>query len=260
MTEIVTDFERIRMVGSAYRKTGRPVALVPLGLGVHAGHIALVHAAARRRGAVVVAAVEEGVDAAALEGVDYLWFYRDLWPKGQRTQVVPLDHGLEPVADLAPELTRILALIGALGPSEVFVGEKDYELLVALGQAINDLHLGVRVRGVPVVRMPDGVPVSLRNAEVPVQAREQAGALSAALTAGAYAAEDGAQAVLSVARQVLAAAGVEPEYLALRGRDLGPAPEVGDARLLVAATIGGVRLIDNVGVPIGIGFRNIDNG
>ena len=43
-----------------------------------------------------------------------------------------------------------------------------------------------------------------------------------------------------------------------RGRDLGMPPEEGDARLLVAATIGGVRLIDNVGLPLGIGFNNIE--
>ncbi len=38
---------------------------------------------------------------------------------------------------------------------------------------------------------------------------------------------------------------------ALRGPDLGPAPAAGEARLLVAARIGGVRLIDNVMVMIG---------
>ena len=54
------------------------------------------------------------------------------------------------------------------------------------------------------------------------------------------------------------AAGVEPEYLEVRGRDLGTPPEEGDARLLVAATIGGVRLIDNVGLPLDIGFNNIE--
>ena len=57
---------------------------------------------------------------------------------------------------------------------------------------------------------------------------------------------------------MLRAAGVEPEYLEVRGRDLGAPPVEGDARLLVAATIGGVRLIDNVGLPLGIGFNNIE--
>ena len=42
------------------------------------------------------------------------------------------------------------------------------------------------------------------------------------------------------------------------GRDLGEPPAEGDARLLVAATIGGVRVIDNVGLPLGIGFTNIE--
>lgn len=51
---------------------------------------------------------------------------------------------------------------------------------------------------------------------------------------------------------------MQPDYLELRARDFGPAPEEGDARLLVAATFGGVRLVDNVGVPVGIGFRNLD--
>ena len=83
--------------------------------------------------------------------------------------------------------------------------------------------------------------------------------MSAALTAGAYAAESGAEKVLEVTGEVLAAAGVEPEYLELRGRDLGEPPAEGDARLFVAATLGGVRLIDSVGLPLGIGFRNLEN-
>ena len=154
--------------------------------------------------------------------------------------------------------TLYLALILTLAPTDVLLGEKDYELLLAIHHAVKDFHLGVRVQGVPAVRMPDGVVMSLRNTHVPAESREQAAALSAALTAGAHAAEAGAQKVREVAAEVLRAAGVEPEYLEARGRDLGAPPVEGDARLLVAATIGGVRLIDNVGLPLGIGFNNIE--
>ncbi|MDK8709347.1 pantoate--beta-alanine ligase [Corynebacterium pseudodiphtheriticum] len=180
-----------------------------------------------------------------------------LWPQGLRTQITP-PEGLEDSAALAEALTVHLSLLHAVAPDSIIAGEKDYEFLLRLQQAITDLHLGVKVQGVPTVRMPDGLAMSLRNTEIPVEHREKAVALSAALTAGAHVAERGAQVVLETAQDVLAAAGVQPDYLELRARDFGPAPQEGDARLLVAATFGGVRLIDNVGVPVGIGFRNLD--
>ena len=264
---VVSEVDRIRMVGSALRKTGRPVAFVPLTTGVHAGHIALVRAARRIRGAVTVVALQEprgeDVDLLRAEGVDVIWDYtpEKLWPHGRRITISPRDAadfpaGLEP--DLSGELTLYLTLMMALSPTDVLIGEKDYELLLAIHHAVQDLHLGVRVQGVPAVRMPDGVVMSLRNTRVPEDKREDVAALSAALTAGAHAAEAGADKVREVAAGVLEAAGVEPEYLEVRGRDLGAPPAEGDARLLVAATIGGVRLIDNVGLPLGIGFTNIE--
>ena len=270
---VVSEVDRIRMVGSALRKTGRPVAFVPLTTGVHAGHIALVRAARRIRGAVTVVALQEpraeDVDLLRAEGVDVIWDYtpEKLWPHGRRITIaargVAVERdaagspaGLEP--DLSRELTLYLTLMMALSPTDVLIGEKDYELLLAIHHAVQDLHLGVRVQGVPVVRMPDGVVMSLRNTRVPEDKREDVAALSAALTAGAHAAEAGAEKVREVAAGVLEAAGVEPEYLELRGRDLGEPPAEGDARLLVAATIGGVRVIDNVGLPLGIGFTNIE--
>ncbi|MER0070397.1 pantoate--beta-alanine ligase [Corynebacterium sp. KPL2850] len=282
---VISEVDRIRMVGSALRKTGRPVAFVPLTTGVHAGHIALVRAARRIRGVVTVVALQEpraeDVDLLRAEGVDVIWDYTPdkLWPNGRRITIsargvaVERDaansaaaeqtpdaesapEGLEP--DLSGELTLYLTLMMALSPTDVLIGEKDYELLLAIHHAVQDLHLGVRVQGVPAVRMPDGVVMSLRNTRVPEDKREDVAALSAALTAGAHAAEAGADKVREVAAGVLEAAGVEPEYLEVRGRDLGEPPAEGDARLLVAATIGGVRLIDNVGLPLGIGFTNIE--
>ncbi|GAB3945859.1 pantoate--beta-alanine ligase [Corynebacterium tapiri] len=254
----VADLERIRMVGSALRKTGRPVILVPLGSDVHAGHIALIRAARSVPRACVVVAYSGDADDPifAREKVDVVWHVQDsdLWPSGRRVRLAA-QTAFEDVDD---ELTRIIALIGALGPSEVVVGEKDWELAWAVQRAVRDLHLPTAVKSVPTVRMPNGLAISLRNTQVAEDCREQASALSAALVAGAHVAEQGREAVVRVARDVLAAAGIEPEYLELTARDMGPAPETGDGRLLVAAEIGGVRLIDNVGVPIGIGFRNLD--
>ncbi|MCT1635639.1 pantoate--beta-alanine ligase [Corynebacterium pseudodiphtheriticum] len=270
------------------QKTGKSLHLVVLGQDIHAGHRMLLRTAQQL--GVVVAAVElphgdaapgakahetnqgapsrqlnpELMDVLREAGVDAVVPYtrepgekNSLWPQGLRTQITP-PEGLEDSAALAEALTVHLSLLHAVAPDSIIAGEKDYEFLLRLQQAITDLHLAVKVQGVPTVRMPDGLAMSLRNTEIPVEHREKAVALSAALTAGAHVAERGAQVVLETAQDVLAAAGVQPDYLELRARDFGPAPQEGDARLLVAATFGGVRLIDNVGVPVGIGFRNLD--
>ena len=58
-------------------------------------------------------------------------------------------------------------------------------------------------------------------------------------------------AVVAAAREVLAAERtLAVEYVELRDPDLGPTPEIGDARLLIAARAGGTRLIDNANVSV----------
>ncbi|MBC3185705.1 pantoate--beta-alanine ligase [Corynebacterium sp. zg-331] len=254
--------DRVAMIARAFRKTGKPVVLVPLGSAIHAGHISLVRAARRVPGAVVIVAVSGEVDRSRLAVLDtdviYRYTRQDLHPQGVRTVVYPRDWGLEFVDDLAIDLTRIVILTQITQATDVMVGEKDYELAVCVQTAMTDFHMGVRVHGVPTVRMPNGLAVSLRNARVPEKDRAKALALSAALTAGAHAAEGGAAAVLDAARGVLEAAKVTPEYLELRSMGMGEPPEKGEARLLVAAKFGKVRLIDNVGVPVGIGFRHLE--
>ena len=274
------------------RTTGKSLQLVVLGSDIHAGHRVLLRTAKQRGVAVVAVELADAAGGHAVTPqnpaqqtavhdtpaelrpeimeslreaeVDAVVPYtrtpghtESLWPQGLRTQITPPD-GLEDSAQLAQALTTHLSLLHAVAPETIIAGEKDYELLLRLQQAITDLHLDVKVQGVPTVRMPDGLAMSLRNTAIPETDREKALALSAALTAGAHVAERGKEAVLSTAADVLKAAGVQPDYLELRARDFGPAPEEGDARLLVAATFGGVHLVDNVGVPVGIGFRNLD--
>lgn len=265
------DLAEIARFSRVMRTTGKSLHLVVLGQDMHAGHRVLLRTA--KQLGVAVAALElpddgtlapETLEILRESGVDAVVAYtrkpgqpHSLWPRGLRTQITA-PAGLEDPAELAQALTTHLSLVHAVSPETIVAGEKDYEFLLRLQQAVTDLHLPVKVQGVPTVRMPDGLAMSLRNTQIPEEYREPAMALSAALTVGAHVAERGGQAVMDTAAEVLQAAGVQPEYLQLRARDFGPAPEQGDARLLVAASFGGVRLVDNVGVPVGIGFRNLD--
>lgn len=282
---VYTGIEEIGELTRAIRKVGRPVVLVPTMGALHEGHLALVRNAQRIPGALVVVSIfvnplqfGEGedldayprtldADVAKLKaaGVDAVFApsVREMYPNGPRTTVRP-----GPVAEILEGRTRPIHFAGMLTVvqklmhithcSDAFFGEKDYQQLVLIQQMVTDLNLGVQVHGVPIVREADGLAKSSRNIYLAEAERELALTLSAALTAGAHVAEDGAEAVLSTAQAILASVPeIEVDYLELRGADLGDAPETGDARLLVAAKIGDTRLIDNVGVPVGIGFRNL---
>ena len=249
---VVTDEKLLATYGRAFRKIGKSVVVVPLGADIHGGHVELIRAAKSLLGSYVVVTFsgKEVPEVLAREKVDVVFH-------GELATTVRVDSGVEPLED--PELTqkevaRILTAINATHATDVVLGEKDFEVLVATQYAVSGLRMECKLHSVPTVRTPDGLALSNRNALVAVDKREAALALSAALTAGAHAAEHGNAKVLETARGVLEAAGVTPAYLELRDLAMREAPAEGDARLLGAVDVGGVHLMDNVGLPVGVGF------
>jgi pantoate--beta-alanine ligase len=267
-------------VTRALRRTGRPVVLVPTMGALHAGHRALIRAARATPGASTVVSIfvnplqfgpqedldryprsvdadlamcrEEGVELVFAPGVDAMY------PAESDTTVVPGPLGAELEGASRPGhfagvLTVVATLFGIVGPDRAFFGEKDYQQLVLVQRMARDLWLGVQVVGVPTVREPDGLALSTRNNYLDAEARAAAVALSAALAAGSHAAVHGPDAVLTAASEVLAAQpALVVDYLALRDPWLGSTAAQGAARLLVAARVGTTRLIDNVGLELGV--------
>ncbi len=266
-------------VTRALRATGRPVVLVATMGALHAGHRELIRTARRTSGAVTVVSIfvnplqfgagedldryprqlEADLEQCRAEGVELVLTPgpEAMYPPGADTTVHagPLGDELEGASrpgHFDGVLTVVAKLFGIIHPDRALFGEKDYQQLVLIHRMARDLFLDVEVVGVPTVRSSDGLAMSSRNAYLDPEQRRAAVALSAALVAGSYAGERGPEAVLAAAREVL---DVEPglviDYLTLRGRDLGPAPEAGEGRLLAAARAGTTRLIDNVGVALG---------
>jgi len=277
----------VLQVSRALRHTGRRVMLVPTMGALHDGHLALVRAAKRVPGSVVVVSIfvnplqfaaDEDLDAypriveddlALLRGegvkIAFTPSVAAMYPDGPRTAVHPgpLGSDLEGAArptHFAGMLTVVLKLLQIVHPDRVFFGEKDYQQLVLVRQMVADLNVDTAVVGVPIVRERDGLAMSSRNRYLDPTQRELAGVLSAALLAGTHAASGGADAALQAARAMLSEIpAIDVDYLQVRDPDLGPAPLHGPARLLVAARLGATRLLDNVGIEIsttvGVGGR-----
>lgn len=265
-------------VSRALRHTGRRVMLVPTMGALHDGHLALVRAAKRVSGSVVVVSIfvnplqfgtGEDLDAyprtldadmelLAEEGVEVVFTPTPavMYPDGPRTTVHPGPLGGELEGAVRPThfagmLTVVLKLLQIVRPDRAFFGEKDYQQLVLIRQMADDLNLDSRIVGVPTVRESDGLAMSSRNRYLNPEEREQASALSSALLAGMYAAGGGPAAVLDAARAILdEVPAIITDYLELRGPWLEHAPIAGPARLLVAARLGATRLLDNIAVEL----------
>jgi pantoate--beta-alanine ligase len=150
-------------------------------------------------------------------------------------------------------LTVVLKLLQLTRPDYAFYGEKDYQQLALITQMVADLEVPTEIIGVPTDREDDGLARSSRNRYLAGDERTAALALSAALRAGVEAAERGlgADGALAAATtSFTGTAGVRLDYLVVTGADLGPPPESGPARLIIAAFVGSTRLIDNTAVEL----------
>ncbi|MCV7229719.1 pantoate--beta-alanine ligase [Mycolicibacterium komossense] len=268
-------------VTRALRHTGRRVMLVPTMGALHDGHLALVRAANRVPGSVVVVSIfvnplqfgpTEDLDAyprtldADLEllrsenvEIAFTPTAAAMYPDGPRTSVHPGVLGADLEGSSRPThfagmLTVVMKLLQIVRPDRAFFGEKDYQQLVLIRQMVADLNIDTGIVGVPIERESDGLAMSSRNRYLDAEQREQAIALSAALLAGKYAAAQGPEAAVSAARAVLEEVpAIEVDYLEARGPGLEPSPAAGPGRLLVAVRLGTTRLLDNIAVDLGGG-------
>ncbi|GAA4871874.1 pantoate--beta-alanine ligase [Actinomycetospora straminea] len=272
------DPNTLRRVTKALRGGGRRVTLVPTMGALHEGHRELMRRARGVPGAATVVSIfvnpkqfgpnedygryprafEGDLEMCREEGVELVFApeVEDMYPAGFATSIHPgplgdeLEGAIRP-GHFAGMLTVVNKLFAITTPDVAFFGEKDYQQLTLIRRMVRDLDMDLHVVGVPTVREPDGLALSSRNAYLSADERHAAVALSAALSAGQHAGEQGAAAVLDAARAVLVTEpSLQVDYLELRDEDLGPTPDIGPARLLVAARAGTTRLIDNAAVSL----------
>jgi len=155
--------------------------------------------------------------------------------------------------------TVVTKLFSIAGRCRAYFGEKDFQQLVVVRRLVADLDLPVEVVGCPTVRDRDGLALSSRNARLSPEDRRAATVLWRALSAASAAAaagEDRPEALAGLMASVVATepratldygAAVDEETLRTPPRLERHRP----VRLLIAAEVGGVRLIDNAPAALG---------
>lgn len=281
MTRLLRRIAELGPLVSGWKRAGESVAVVPTMGALHAGHLGLVERARAEADRTIVTIFvnptqfnnpddlaryprTEEADLARLApfAVDAVFAPAtgELYPAGHATTVSVrgVSEALE--GEFRPGhfdgvATIVAKLFGATQADVACFGEKDWQQLQVVRRMVADLDIPVRLVGCPTVREDDGLALSSRNARLSPEARRRAAALPRGMAAAgaAIAAGEEPEAALARARAELTAAGFEAvDYLVLRdAATLGPAEPGRPARLLAAAAINGVRLIDNIPVAVG---------
>ncbi len=274
---IVRSITELRALTGAWRAADQRVALVPTMGALHEGHLSLVHLARRQASKVIVSLFvnpaqfgpgedfqsyprDEALDAQILAAVGCDLLYAPspaaIYPPGFVTTVTvggltDFMEGATRPGHFSGVTTVVAKLIIQCAPDVAVFGEKDYQQLQIIRRLAADLDLPVEIIAGPIARDPDGLALSSRNAYLTPQQRTIAPTLNRALQVAARAMAVGVPAPVAEAdaRRILEVAGFDAvDYIEARSADtlerLAGVVSV-PARLLAAARLGRVRLLDN---------------
>ncbi len=268
------------------RAAGRTVGLVPTMGALHPGHASLIRRSAAECDVTAVTVFVNPLQFAA--GEDLSRYPRDLaadleiageagaavvfappveemFPGGRSAttvHVAGLSEGLEGASrpgHFDGVATVVARLFNLAGPVRAYFGEKDFQQLAVVRRMVADLGLPVAVVGCRTVRDHDGVAWSSRNGYLSAGERAAAPVLVRALDEGARVIGDHGRRHAHEVRKLMARiVAAEPlallDYAEVVDADtlvpldvVSPGTEV---RLVLAAWVGGTRLIDNVGVTV----------
>lgn len=281
---IVETVTALRAQVATWRAAGERIAYVPTMGALHDGHISLVELGRRQARRTVVSifvnptqfAPAEDLSAyprtfesdrakLAAAGADAIFFpaVAQMYPEGFASTISltgPAVAGLEDrfrPTHFSGVATVVAKLLLQGQPDIALFGEKDYQQLCVVRRIVRDLDIPTAIVGGPTVRAASGLALSSRNLYMSEHERNiVAPRLHRALSECAAALRGGVAIDAAVAGAVrkVEAAGFALDYLELRRAETLERPDTAhlrpgrDYRLLVAARLPKVRLIDNIAV------------
>lgn len=279
----ITGLSEMRAWTRARRAAGQRVAFVPTMGALHEGHLRLVDRARESADLVVMSIFVNPLQFGPQE--DFSRYPRDL----ERDGALARDRGVdalfapdraamypaEPLVRVAPSgplgerfegavrpghfggvLTVVAKLFHLVEPDVAVFGRKDFQQALLIRRMVADLDLPLTMVIAPTVRELDGLALSSRNAYLTPDQRRVALGLSRCLRTLEQvwrAGDAGPASVRAQGAQVLSAAGVATDYLALVDANLDDVERVTASTVaLVAGRVGATRLIDNVVLGEGV--------
>ena len=277
--EIIRTLVELRSKVAGWKAAGESVAVVPTMGALHQGHLSLVRAAKEACDRVIVTIFinpkqfnnpddyknyprteeEDARKLIALKAdVVYVPDGEQMYPNGFATtvSVEGITQGLcgaHRAGHFDGVATIVTKLFTQTQADKAFFGEKDYQQLQVVPRLARDLDLPIEVIGCPTIREEDGLAMSSRNLLLSDRARTWAPELHRAMeemSEGLLAGGDLETLRAAAVSRVERAGFTQVEYLDLRSADQLELMTTPDrpARLLAAAWLAGVRLIDNIAV------------
>ena len=269
----------LRAVAHGWKTRGEVIGVVPTMGALHEGHLSLARRARTECDRVITTIFvnpkqfnnpddlkqyprSEKADAALLATVPVDAIFappvEEVYPDGFITSVTmqgvaqPLEGHMRP-GHFDGVATVVTKLFGMTLADRGYFGQKDWQQLQVVLRLVRDLNLPVDVVGCETIREADGLAMSSRNVRLTTEGRVKAPVLFAALTTAAADIRAGHADRMAIreAAETMRAAGFERvEYIELRDAEtLMPSDDPRrPRRMLAAAWVDGVRLIDNIPV------------
>jgi pantoate--beta-alanine ligase len=280
--QIITSADALAATVTNARQHGKSVSFVPTMGALHAGHISLVEIALAQSDFVVVSifvnplqfgagedfekyprTLQEDAEKLSAAGVDVLFApdVEDVYPNGnQITQhagpVGETFEGASRRGHFDGMLTVVARLFDLVKPDLSVFGNKDAQQLFLIRQMVaNSNHRwnAMQVVGAPIIREEDGLAMASRNRFLSSDERAWALKISQALWAAEATQGDPAARIAAAEQAMATVPAVRLDYVALVNPATFEPIEagfVGQALLIMAAQVGGTRLIDNLSISI----------
>ncbi|UUO06054.1 pantoate--beta-alanine ligase [Blastopirellula sp. J2-11] len=280
--ELIHSPKEIRAKVVAAQKSGLTVGFVPTMGALHEGHLSLAGRAAAECDITVVSIFVNPMqfgpsedfskyprtldsDIESLSHYHPVWVFApeaaDMYPPGISTVVSPPSvslplEGVSRPTHFAGVATVVLKLLNMVPADIAYFGQKDYQQACVIRQMVIDLNVATRIAVCPIVRDDDGLAMSSRNRYLSPAERTAALSISRSLRVATERLEAGDRDADSIAagmRAEMHAAGIrEIDYAILANpQTLETLQTATDTVvILIAARVGGTRLIDNCVVSL----------